>query len=37
MIVNIFQAGYDLDHALVLCQMHSFKAGVLYLYEKAKL
>ncbi|ELT88573.1 hypothetical protein CAPTEDRAFT_218778 [Capitella teleta] len=29
--------GYDLDQALVMCQMHSFKAGVLFLYERAKL
>ena len=25
------------DKALVLCQMHNFKEGVLYLYEKGKL
>lgn len=25
------------DKALVLCQMHNFKQGVLYLYEKGKL
>ncbi|XP_031570001.1 vacuolar protein sorting-associated protein 11 homolog [Actinia tenebrosa] len=31
------EAGYDLDHAMVLAQMHHFKAGILYLYEKAKL
>ncbi len=31
------QAGYDLDQALVMCQMNNFKAGILYLYEKAKL
>ena len=31
------EAGYDLDQALVLCQMNNFKAGILYLYEKAKL
>ncbi|XP_013381879.1 vacuolar protein sorting-associated protein 11 homolog [Lingula anatina] len=30
-------AGYDLDQALVLCQMNNFKAGILYLYEKARL
>ncbi|XP_064597137.1 vacuolar protein sorting-associated protein 11 homolog [Liolophura sinensis] len=30
-------AGYDLDQALVLCQMNNFKAGILYLYEKAQL
>lgn len=30
-------AKYDIDHALVLAQMHNFKAGILYLYEKAKL
>lgn len=31
------QASYDLDHALVLAQMHDFKDGILYLYEKALL
>ncbi|KAK3753540.1 hypothetical protein QZH41_018510 [Actinostola sp. cb2023] len=31
------EAGYDLYHAMVLAQMHHFKAGILYLYEKAKL
>ncbi|XP_069106820.1 vacuolar protein sorting-associated protein 11 homolog isoform X1 [Argopecten irradians] len=30
-------ARYDLDQALVLCQMNNFKAGILYLYEKAHL
>lgn len=25
------------DKALVLCQMHNFKEGILYLYEKGKL
>ncbi|KAK2192567.1 hypothetical protein NP493_28g12007 [Ridgeia piscesae] len=30
-------AGYDLDQVLVLCQMYNFKAGILFLYEKAKL
>eukprot|EP00918_Siedleckia_nematoides_P018931 GHVU01040411.1.p1 GENE.GHVU01040411.1~~GHVU01040411.1.p1 ORF type:complete len:904 (-),score=100.20 GHVU01040411.1:521-3232(-) len=30
-------AGYDLDQALLLCQIHNFKPGILYLYEKAKL
>lgn len=25
------------DKALVLCQMHNFKDGVLYLYEQGKL
>lgn len=28
---------YDADHALVLCQTHDFKIGVLYLYEKMQL
>eukprot|EP00057_Strongylocentrotus_purpuratus_P007251 XP_011661725.1 PREDICTED: regulator of G-protein signaling 3 [Strongylocentrotus purpuratus] len=28
---------YDIDQALVLCQMHSFQKGILYLYEKAQL
>ena len=27
-------AAYDADHALVLVQMHGFKAGELYLYEE---
>jgi hypothetical protein len=27
----------DSDHAMVLAQMHNFKAGILLLYEKAKL
>ncbi|WAR00818.1 VPS11-like protein [Mya arenaria] len=31
------QANYDLDQALVLCQMNNFKEGILYLYEKARL
>ncbi|CAG2230700.1 PEP5 [Mytilus edulis] len=31
------EAKYDLDQALVLCQMNNFKAGILYLYEKAHL
>ena len=37
--IDIFylQAGYDLDQVLVLCQMYNFKAGILFLYEKAKL
>ena len=31
------QAKYDIDHALILCQMNNFKVGILYLYEKAHL
>ena len=31
------QASYDLDHALVLAQMHDFRAGILYLYERTGL
>ncbi|CAI9739698.1 sorting-associated 11 homolog [Octopus vulgaris] len=31
------KAGYDINQALVLCQMHNFTAGILYLYEKAEL
>ncbi|XP_071804394.1 vacuolar protein sorting-associated protein 11 homolog [Asterias amurensis] len=27
----------DIDQALVLCQMHNFKKGILFLYEKSKL
>ncbi|TPX63051.1 hypothetical protein SpCBS45565_g06884 [Spizellomyces sp. 'palustris'] len=30
-------ATYDLDHALVLCKMHSFGEGILYLYERLAL
>ena len=26
--------GYDLDHALVLCRMHDFRQGALYLLER---
>ena len=39
-ILQILQnrtAKYDLDHALMLAQVHDFRAGILYLYEKAKL
>ena len=35
--ILLFQAGYDTHQALVLCQMNNFKAGILFLYEKAKL
>lgn len=28
---------YAKDQALVLCQMHKFKSGILYLYEQGKL
>ena len=31
------QASYDLTQALVLCKLNNFKAGILFLYEKAKL
>lgn len=31
------QPRYDVDLAVVLCQMHVFKDGLLYLYEKMKL
>ena len=31
------QAKYDIDHALILCQMNNFKDGILYLYGKAQL
>ncbi|CAI8032330.1 Vacuolar protein sorting-associated protein 11 homolog [Geodia barretti] len=30
-------ATFDLDHALVLAQIHDFKSGILFLYEKAGL
>ena len=31
------KAPYDMDHALILCQMHEFREGILYLYEKTHL
>jgi len=31
------EAKYDIDQALILCQMNNFKAGILFLYEKAQL
>ncbi|XP_074656340.1 vacuolar protein sorting-associated protein 11 homolog [Tubulanus polymorphus] len=31
------EAGYDVNQALVLCQMNDFKDGILFMYEKAKL
>lgn len=31
------EANYDKDQTLVICQMLSFKAGILYLYEENKL
>ena len=31
------QASYELTQALVLCKLNNFKAGILFLYEKAKL
>ncbi|XP_019628396.1 PREDICTED: vacuolar protein sorting-associated protein 11 homolog [Branchiostoma belcheri] len=30
-------AHYDVNQALVLCQMHNYKAGILYLYERERL
>jgi hypothetical protein len=30
-------ANYDLDHALVLVEMHNYKAGQLYLFEKLEM
>ena len=30
------QARYDTDHVLILCQLHRFLPGILYLYEKAE-
>jgi len=31
------EASYDKDQTLILCQIHSFKSGILYLYEESKL
>ena len=36
-LLLLLQAKYDLDQALVLCQMNDYKPGILYLYEKAQL
>jgi len=36
-LIVCYQANYDLDQALVLCQMNNFREGILYLYEKARL
>lgn len=36
-MLRSMQSRYDLDQALVLCQMSGFKPGILHLYEKAKL
>ncbi len=30
-------SNYDTDQALVLCQIHNFGPGTLFVYEKAKL
>ncbi|KAJ3022002.1 Vacuolar protein sorting-associated protein 11 [Thoreauomyces humboldtii] len=30
-------ANYDINHALVLCKMHEFGSGILYLYERMSL
>ena len=35
-LITNTESKYDLDHAMVLAQMHNFKRGILYLYEKAK-
>jgi len=36
-LLNDPRAQFDEDHALVLCQMHDFKAGILIVYEHLKL
>ncbi|KAJ3397684.1 Vacuolar protein sorting-associated protein 11, partial [Chytriomyces hyalinus] len=28
---------YDLDHALILCQINKFQAGIMYLYERMQM
>lgn len=30
-------ANYDKDQTLILCQIHNFRSGILYLYEERKL
>nr|CAD7456680.1 unnamed protein product [Timema tahoe] len=39
-IVRLLQnseANYDKDQTLILCQVHNFRSGILYLYEESKL
>ncbi|KAM3965678.1 vacuolar protein sorting 11 isoform 2-T2 [Aphomia sociella] len=36
-ILKDFEANYDKDQTLIICQMLGFKAGILYLYEENKL
>nr|CAD7202335.1 unnamed protein product [Timema douglasi] len=39
-IVRLLQnseANYDKDQTLILCQIHNFRSGILYLYEESKL
>lgn len=31
------EANYDKDQTLILCQIHNFRSGILYLYEEGKL
>lgn len=36
-MLRSWESMYDLDQAMVLCQMNNFRRGILHLYEKAKL
>jgi hypothetical protein len=36
-VLKNLSANYDADHALVLCQMHEYKPGCLFLYEKMRM
>jgi hypothetical protein len=35
--MRLYQAKYNENHVLVLAQMHNFKAGVIFLYERANM
>ena len=36
-ILSSPKLSYDNDHALILCQLHNFLKGTLYLYERKEL
>lgn len=36
-IIHSLDSNYNKNHILILCQIHNFKAGIMHLYEEAKL
>jgi hypothetical protein len=34
---GLYGPAYDPDHALVLCRLHGFRKGLLFLYDKLRL